>query len=190
MIKDFSNAYENETKRKTRWFSLEKTVSICLLSGGESVLRGGVPSATFFQSLGTGSSHVSHGRLHAGRTVGRHHDMRTGRDAMVPGPRPSERYSLAHTRLSISTARSQPGARRALSETLQAVQGQQEALPGTGQGGEDIEAGFRSNVRDGRRHACRRTIIDTLAWQVSITRSYFLREINVESMEHARMQFS
>lgn len=150
-------------------FLTRKSVSICLLPGGESVLRSGVPGAALVQGFGTGASHLSHGRLHVGRPVGRDHDMRVGRDALVPRPRPPQRHPLAHTSLPISTARAQPGARRALSQTVQTVQGQQETLPGAGQGGEDIEAGLWSNVRDGRRHACRRTAVDTVAWQVSIS---------------------
>lgn len=160
---------DGRSNRPGRWpFLTRKSVSICLLPGGESVLRSGVPGAALVQGLGTGASHVSHGRLHAGRPVGRDHDMRVGRDALVPRPRPPQRHPLAHTGLPISTARAQPGARRALSQTVQTVQGQQETLPGAGQGGEDIEARLWTNVRDGGRHTCRRAALDTVARQVSI----------------------
>lgn len=80
--------------------------------------------------------------------------MRPGRHAMVLGSRPSERHSLSHTSLSISSAGAQPRASRTLSEALQAVQSQQEALPGAGQRGEDTEAGLWSDLRHGRRHTC------------------------------------
>lgn len=162
----------------------EISVSICLLPGGESVLRSGVPGAALVQGFGAGASHLSHGRVHVGRPVGRDHDMRVGRDALVSRPRPPQRHPLAHIGLPISPARAQPGARRALSQTVQTVQGQQETLPGAGQGGEDTEAGLWSNVRDGRRHTCRRTAVDTVAWQVSIdislyTFSFFIRPLSL-----------
>lgn len=145
-----------------------ETVSICVLSGGESVLRGCVSGAALLQGLGSGSSHVSDGWLHAGRPLGWDHHMCPGRHAMVLGPRPPERHPLPHTSLSISAARAQPRAGRALSETLQAVQGQQEALPGAGQGGEDTQAGLWPDVRHGRRHTRGRTAVHTLARQVSV----------------------
>lgn len=169
---------EGEEKRKETvariysadGFSHEEICFDCLpfQPGGESVLRSGVPGAALVQGFGVGASHLSHGRVHVGRPMGRDHDMRVGRDALVSRPRPPQRHPLAHTGLPISTARAQPGARRALSQTVQTVQGQQETLPGAGQGGEDTEAGLWSNVRDGRRHTCRRTAVDTVAWQVSI----------------------
>lgn len=170
-------------------FLTRKSVSICLLPGGESVLRSGVPGAALVQGFGTGAPHLSHGRLHVGRPVGRDHDMRVGRDALVPRPRPPQRHPLAHTSLSISAARAQPGARRALSQTVQAVQGEQETLPGTGQGGEDIEAGLWSNVRDGRRHTCRRTAVDTVARQVSIQRRHATRSTGQRKIDPPRRSF-
>lgn len=170
-------------------FLTRKSVSICLLPGGESVLRSGVPGAALVQGFGTGAPHLSHGRLHVGRPVGRDHDMRVGRDALVPRPRPPQRHPLAHTSLSISAARAQPGARRALSQTVQAVQGEQETLPGTGQGGEDIEAGLWSNVRDGRRHTCRRTAVDTVARQVSIQRRHATRSTGQRKIDPPRCSF-
>ena len=138
------------------------------LPGGESVLRGCIPGAAFLQGVSTGAAHLSHGRLHAGRPLGRDHHMRPGRDAMVSGARPAQRDPLSHTSLPISPSGAQPRAGRALSQTLQAVQGQQETLPGVGQGGEDTEAGLRSDVRDRRCHTRRRTTVDTVARQVSI----------------------
>lgn len=170
-------------------FLTRKSVSICLLPGGESVLRSGVPGAALVQGFGTGAPHLSHGRLHVGRPVGRDHDMRVGRDALVPRPRPPQRHPLAHTSLSISAARAQPGARRALSQTVQAVQGEQETLPGAGQGGEDIEAGLWSNVRDGRRHTCRRTAVDTVARQVSIQRRHATRSTGQRKIDPPRSSF-
>lgn len=170
-------------------FLTRKSVSICLLPGGESVLRSGVPGAALVQGFGTGAPHLSHGRLHVGRPVGRDHDMRVGRDALVPRPRPPQRHPLAHTSLSISAARAQSGARRALSQTVQAVQGEQETLPGAGQGGEDIEAGLWSNVRDGRRHTCRRTAVDTVARQVSIQRRHATRSTGQRKIDPPRRSF-
>lgn len=87
-----------------------ETVSICLLPGGESVLRSGVPGAAFFQGLSTGTAHLSHGWLHAGRSLGWNYHMRPGCDAMVSGSRPSERNPFAYTSLSISASRAQPRA--------------------------------------------------------------------------------
>lgn len=72
---------------------------------------------------------------------------------MVLGPRSAKRHPLVNTRLSISAPGSQPRTSRTLFEALQALQGQQEAFSRTGEGGEDTEIEFRSDLRDGRSHA-------------------------------------
>ena len=161
---------EISSKRDEGWILTVETVffDFAPLPGSESVLRGSFPGAAFLQGVGIGAAHLSHGRLHAGRPLGRDHHMRPGRDAMVSGARPAQRDPLAHTSLPISPSGAQPRAGRALSQTLQAVQGQQETLPGVGQGGEDTEAGLWSDVRDRRCHTRRRTTVDTVARQVSI----------------------
>jgi len=82
---------------------------VCIsISGGEFIFCGCVSSTALVQGFRLGPPHVSHGRLHAGGSLGRDHHMRSGRYAVVPGARSSERHSLADTCLPIPAAGPQP----------------------------------------------------------------------------------
>lgn len=58
-----------------------------LISGGEYIFCLCISGAALVQDFHLGSSHVSHGGLHAGGPLGRDHYMRPGRHAVVLDPR-------------------------------------------------------------------------------------------------------
>ena len=113
------------------FFSVLFVLGTFFYLGSQSLLRRRLSRSKVVQGLGTCTTYFSHSGFYARGTLGRYNNLCTRRDALVSRAGSIKRHTLADIGLSLSTTGAQSRARRTLSKALQALSGQQEALPRT-----------------------------------------------------------